>query len=68
MEIYYEVYEHINIKVPVNNIHNQSQAQDRYTKKRNNNILCFWRGKENIHQHEYFQEWPNDTKRAKVLN
>ncbi len=32
--------------------------------KRGNNILCFWGGNENILEHEYFSQFPNDSKRG----
>ena len=32
--------------------------------KRGDNILCFWGGNENILEHEYFSQFPNDSKRG----
>lgn len=32
--------------------------------KRGNNILCFWGGNENILEHEYFSQFPKDSKRG----
>jgi hypothetical protein len=32
--------------------------------RRGNNILCFWGGNEKIWKHEYFKNWPQNTKRG----
>ena len=50
----------------VNKTHNQNQTQDRYTKKSWKHSL--WGGNETIQQHEYSQEWPNDTISGTALN
>ena len=32
--------------------------------KKDNNILCFWPGNENVEKQSYFQNFPSDTKRG----
>lgn len=32
--------------------------------KRNDNILCFWPGNENVYEQEYFKNFPKETKKG----